>query len=70
MAAMRTQLERQFTQELDHLPAKTRRAALSAADALTQIETIDLSRHDRRFSSGETAELLRNVLRLLLDPAG
>jgi AcrR family transcriptional regulator len=63
---MRAQLERQFAPELDRLPPKTRRAVVSAADALTQIETIELYRHDRRFSSRETTEMLSVALRALL----
>ena len=58
-ASCETQLERQFAPELDRLEPKTRRrAVLAAADALTQIETIDLYRHHRRFSPDETREML------------
>ncbi len=63
---LRSQLERQFASELDRLEAKERRAVLGAADALTQIETIDLYRHHRRYSSGETREMLVIALRALL----
>jgi AcrR family transcriptional regulator len=63
---MRAQLEHQFAPELDRVPAKARRAAAAAADALTQIETIELYRHDRRFPSRGTAEMLRAALRALL----
>ncbi len=62
---LRSQVERQFASELDRLEAKERRAVLGAADALTQIETIDLYRHHRRYSSGETREMLAIALRVL-----
>jgi AcrR family transcriptional regulator len=62
----RAQLERQFAPELDRLEPKVRRAVLAGADTLTQIETIDLYRHHRRYSSSETAELLMIALRALL----
>ena len=63
---MRAQLERQFATELDRLEPKSRRAVVAAADALTQIETIDLYRHHRRYSSSETREMLSVALRALL----
>ena len=63
---LREQLERQFAPELDSLEPKARRAVLAAADALTQVETIDLYRNARRYSSGETRELLLIALRALL----
>jgi len=63
---MRAQLERQFATELDRLEPKSRRAVVAAADALTQIETIDLYRHHRRCSSSETREMLLVALRALL----
>jgi len=62
----RAQLERQFAPELDRLEPKVRRAVLAGADSLTQIETIDLYRHHRRYSSSETNEMLRTALRALL----
>ena len=63
---LRAQLERQFAPELDRLEPKSRRAVVAAADALTQIETIDLYRHHRRYSSSETREMLLVALRALL----
>ena len=42
---------------------------LEAADALTQIETIDLYRVHRGYSPSETHALLAEALRTLLDPA-
>jgi AcrR family transcriptional regulator len=62
----RAQLERQFAPELDRIDPKARRAVLAAADTLTQIETIDLYRHHRRYSSSETNEMLVIALRALL----
>jgi AcrR family transcriptional regulator len=62
----RAQLARQFAPELDRLDPKPRRAVLAAADALTQIETLDVYRHQRRFSVSETRELLLVALRALL----
>jgi AcrR family transcriptional regulator len=62
----RDQLARQFAPELDRLEPKPRRAVLAAADALTQIETLDVYRHQRRFSASETRELLLVALRALL----
>jgi AcrR family transcriptional regulator len=61
------QLEQQFAPELDR-PEPERRAVLAAADALTQIETIDLYRVHRGYSSTETHGLLVRALRTLLDP--
>jgi TetR/AcrR family transcriptional regulator, regulator of autoinduction and epiphytic fitness len=60
------QLERQFATELEGVQPEARRAVLVAADALTQIETIDLYRHHRGFSSRETREMLMTALRALL----
>jgi len=62
----RAQLARQFAPELDRLEPKPRRAVLAAADALTQIETLEVYRHQRRFSGSETRELLSVALRALL----
>lgn len=64
---LRTQLERQFAPELDALDATPRRAALAAADALTQIDGIEHYRAHRGFSARETEELLAMALRRLLD---
>jgi TetR/AcrR family transcriptional regulator of autoinduction and epiphytic fitness len=63
---MRAQLERQFAPELDRLDGEPRDAVLAAADALTQIETIDLYRHNRGLSSQQTREMLHVALRALL----
>jgi AcrR family transcriptional regulator len=65
----RAQLEQQFGPELQALDASRRRAVLEAADALTQIETIDIYRVHRGYSSNETHALLAEALRTLLDPA-
>jgi len=63
---LRAQVEQQFAPELGRLEPKPRRAVVAAADALTQIETIDLYRHHRRYSSGESREMLQIALRALL----
>jgi TetR/AcrR family transcriptional regulator, regulator of autoinduction and epiphytic fitness len=57
------QLELQFAAELDR---PNRRAVVAAADALTQIETIDLYRVHRGLSAKETRAVLRTALRALL----
>ena len=57
---------RRLGRELARLEPKPRRAVLAAADALTQIETLDVYRHQRRFSGSETRELLSVALRALL----
>lgn len=63
---LRRQLERQFEPELSALDPTSRRAVADAADALTQIETIDLYRLADRRSLGETHELLVLALTALL----
>jgi len=62
------QLEQHFATELDAYGPRERRAKLAAADALTQIETIDLYRVHRGYSATQTHELLVSALRSLLDP--
>jgi len=63
----RAQLEHQFAPELDALTPTRRRAVLAAADALTQIETIELYRVQRGCSNAETHELLVIALQILLE---
>ena len=63
----RAQLEHQFAPELDALDPPRRRAVLAAADALTQIETIELYRVQRGYSTDETHELLATALQILLE---
>jgi AcrR family transcriptional regulator len=63
------QLEQHFASELDGCGPGPRLAMLAAADALTQIETIDLYRVHRGYSPTETHELLVRALRRLLDPS-
>jgi AcrR family transcriptional regulator len=67
---LRAQTEEQFAIELAGFDAKTKRAVMAAIDTLTQIETIDLYRHNRGFSSIATAEMLAITLRTLLSQAG
>ncbi len=57
------QVQQQFAAELDR---PDRRAVVAAADALTQIETIDLYRVHRGLSVKETRVVLRTALRALL----
>ncbi len=63
---LRAQTEEQFAPEFDAFDPKTKRAVMAAVDLLTQIETIDLYRHNRRFSSASTAGMLEIALRRLL----
>lgn len=67
--ALREQIDRHFAPELDRLEPRARRAALAAADVLTQNEGLDHYRVHRGFSSGETHELLAaSLTRLLTNP--
>ena len=62
---LRTQLERQFAPELADLGPQ-RQAALAAADALTQIETMDWFRFAGGYTSDQArAALATGLLRLL-----
>jgi TetR/AcrR family transcriptional regulator, regulator of autoinduction and epiphytic fitness len=63
----RAQLEHHFARELAALDPPRRRAVLAAADALTQIETIELYRVQRGYSTAETHELLATALRILFE---
>jgi len=63
---LRGQTERQFAPELDRLDAPVRAAVATAADALTQMDTIDLYRHVRRLSAKDTRQVLDVALRALL----
>jgi TetR/AcrR family transcriptional regulator of autoinduction and epiphytic fitness len=63
----RAQLEQQFAPELAALEPGPRRAVFAAADALTQIETIDLYRVHGGHSAAETHRLLVTALRTLFD---
>ena len=64
--ALREQVEKQFAPELDAMPARARRARLAAADALCELETLDLYRLHRGFSTTDTEALLADALRALL----
>ncbi len=66
----RAQLEHQFAPELSALAPTRRRAVLAAADALTQIETIELYRVQHGYSTEDTHGMLADALRILLEPAG
>lgn len=66
--ALREQIEKQFATELDALPARRRRSIAAAADALFQLESLDIYRVHRGFSSTETRTLLVDALHALLDP--
>jgi len=65
---LRGQVEAQFAPELDALPARRRRALTAAADALTQLETLDYFRLDAGLSRRETREHLRLALGQILSP--
>jgi AcrR family transcriptional regulator len=63
---LRRQVERQFAPELERIDPRARRGVGAAVDALTQIETIDLYRHHRRLSVGDTRDALATAIRALL----
>ncbi len=67
-SALREQVERQFAPELHALAASSRRSKFAAIDALCQFETLDHYRRHRRFSSTQTAALISDTLRDLLEP--
>lgn len=60
------QVAAQLAPELRALPSSAREAVLAAADALLQLETIELYRHQRGRSSEATATLLATALLRLL----
>ncbi len=66
---LRQQFERQFEPELTALPAADRTSVVGAGDVLTQLDSIDLLRLDRRLSEAETAAALRTALHALLKEA-
>src|SRR6185312_10321569 len=66
--ALREQVEKQFAPELDAMPTRARRARLAAADALCELETLDLYRLHRGSSTTETEALLADALHALLAP--
>ncbi len=63
---MRSQFESQFATELDAMGSSERAAIASAADALTQLDAINLLRHHRGLTIDETAEALRVGLERML----
>lgn len=65
---LRGQVAAQFAPELDRLPPRRRRALTGAADALTQLETLDYFRLDEGLSGRETREHLVVALRQILSP--
>jgi len=64
--ALRSQIEKQFAPELDRLTARRRRSVVAAADAMTQLEALDLYRVHRGFSAATTCTVLTDALGLLL----
>jgi AcrR family transcriptional regulator len=66
--ALSEQVDKQFAPELKAMPAEQRRSAAAAADALCQLETIDLHRLNRGLSEAETHTLLVAALHTLLAP--
>jgi AcrR family transcriptional regulator len=65
---LRLQVEEHFAPELAAMPARDRRNAVAAADALTQIETLDHLRVHAELSARLTRDVLRDALRRLLTP--
>ena len=65
-ADLRQQFERQFEPELAALSAADRKSVVAAADVLTQLDSIDLLRHDRGLTTAQTAAALRAGLYALL----
>lgn len=63
---LRAQVERQFAPELDAMTPPRRRAIAAAVDALTQIESVEQYRVQRRHSNATTRELLTIALTALL----
>ena len=55
---MREQFEKQFAPELAELRGDEREAVALAGDVLTQLDTIDLLRRDRRLTVDETERTL------------
>ncbi len=66
---LRDQVAAQLAPELDALPPHTADAVLAAADALCQLETIELYRHQRGLSSEATSTMLATALLALLGGA-
>lgn len=64
---LRSQLERQFTPELEQLRGAERDAVVAAADVLTQLDAIELLRRHRQLSVAEAADALRVGLRGILE---
>jgi AcrR family transcriptional regulator len=67
---LREQLERQFAPELRSLPTRARRHVATAADALTQIDTIDHFRVQCRLSPRATRDVLVDAQARLFDRRG
>jgi len=65
---MREQLELQFAPELATLEPAERLSVTAAADLLTQLDSIDYLRRQRRLSVAETQAALTATLRTLLGP--
>ena len=63
---MREQFDRQFEPELAKLRGQDREAVASAGDVLTQLDTIDLLRRDRRMTAVEIERTLITGLTAIL----
>jgi AcrR family transcriptional regulator len=63
---MREQLERHFAPELGRMPPRERRNVAAAADAVTQIESLDLYHLSYGFSARVTRDVLVAALARLL----
>lgn len=64
---LRQQLEMQFAPELRALPALEREEVVAAADALTQLDALDLLANHRGLAGDRVEAVLRRGLRALLD---
>ena len=63
---LRTQLEQQFEPEFAAVAAEEREAVIAAADLLTQLDSIEQLRIDRRLTVNQTTAVLRTGLHRLL----
>lgn len=65
-SVFREQIERNFAHEFDRMSTERRSNALTAIDALTQVESLDRLRVDLQLDVDQTREVLVDALRALL----